>query len=143
VGRAFPEKREKEARTENWQKYSNTGGLFGRLFRASSTFSVRGKIMAETTTTGVEQDERHAAAVQIALEVGLLEKCDVHGCVYDSMNDFVLDDAFRCGEELITQNDPSVAVFQGNRKRLRHAIEDVRSGMPNSCPDCYYAQVKD
>jgi hypothetical protein len=98
--------------------------------------------MAETTTTGVEQDERHAVAVQIALEVGLLEKCDVHGCVYDSMNDFVLDDALRCGEELITQNDPSVAAFQGNRKRLRHAIEDVRSGMPNSCPDCYYAQFK-
>jgi len=99
--------------------------------------------MAETRETGTEQDERHAAAVQIALEVGLLEKCEVHGCVYDAMNDFVLDDAFRCGEELITQNDPSVAVFQGNRRRLRHAIEDVRSGMPNSCPDCYYARRKE
>ena len=93
--------------------------------------------------TGIEQDEKHAVAVQIALEVGLLEKCESHGCVYDAMNDFVLDDAFRCGEELITQNDPSVAVFQGNRKRLRRAIKDVRSGMPNSCPDCYHARFKE
>jgi hypothetical protein len=99
--------------------------------------------MAEIRETGVEQDERQAAAVQIALEVGLLEKCEVHGCVYDSMNDFVWDDAYRCGEELITHNDPLVAVFQGNRRRLRHAIEDVRSGMPNSCPDGYYAQRQD
>jgi hypothetical protein len=88
------------------------------------------------------QDEKHAVAVQIALEVGLLEKCEEHDCVYDAMNDFVLEDAFRCGEELITRDDPSVAVFQGNRRRLRHAIEDVRSGMPNSCPDCYHAQHK-
>ena len=91
---------------------------------------------------GMAQDEKHAVAVQIALEVGLLEKCEVHGCVYDAMNDFVLDDAFRCGEELITRGDPLVAVFQGNRRRLRHAIEDVRSGMPNSCPDCYHARYK-
>lgn len=94
----------------------------------------------ETTT---EQDERHAVAVQIALDVGLLERCEAHGCVYDAMNDFVLDDAFRCAEELITRNDPSVAAFHGNRRRLHHAIEEVRSGMPNSCPDCYYAQFKD
>jgi hypothetical protein len=95
--------------------------------------------MSELSESGTVQDERHAVAVQIALEVGLLEKCETHGCVYDAMNDFVLDDALRCGDELVAKNDPSVAVFQGNRKRLRHAIEDVRSGMPNGCPDCYYA----
>jgi hypothetical protein len=100
------------------------------------------KVMDTLRETGTEQDERQAVAVQIALEVGLLEKCEVHGCVYDAMNDFVLEDALRCGEELITHNDPAVAVFEGNRRRLRHAIEDVRSGMPNSCPDCYYAKMK-
>lgn len=98
--------------------------------------------MGELKETGTEQDERHAVAVQIALEVGLLEKCEVHGCVYDAMNDFVMDDALRCGDELIARSDPTVAVFEGNRRRLRHAIEDVRSGMPNSCPDCYYAQLR-
>jgi hypothetical protein len=96
--------------------------------------------MDTSRAAGTEQDERHAVAVQIGLEVGLLERCDVHGCVYDAMNDFVLEDAFRCGEALIQRNDPEVAVFQGNRKRLRHAIENVRSGMPNSCPDCYHAR---
>ena len=99
--------------------------------------------MGASKETGMEQDEKQAAAVQIALEVGLLEKCDVHGCVYDAMNDYVLDDAFRCGEELMTRNDPLVAVFQGNRRRLRHAIENVHSGMPNSRPDCYHARFQE
>ena len=98
--------------------------------------------MGMAEETGMVQDEKHAVAIQIALEVGLLEKCEVHGCVYDAMNDFVLDDAFRCAEELISRDDPSVAVFQGNHRRLRHAIEDVRSGMPNGCPDCYHERFK-
>ncbi len=80
--------------------------------------------------------------MRIGLEVGLLEKCEAHGCVYDAMNDFVLEDAHWCGEALIARNDPSVAVFQGNRNKLRHAIDNVRSGMPNSCPECYYGKFK-
>ena len=99
--------------------------------------------MGAAEESGLLHDAKHEVAVQIGLEVGLLERCEMHGCVYDAMNDFVLEDALRCGEELITRSDPSVAVFQGNRRRLRHAIEDVRSGMPNSCPDCYHAQFKD
>jgi hypothetical protein len=98
--------------------------------------------MNELRETGTEQDERHQVAVQIGLEVGLLMKCEVHGCVYDAMNDFVLDDALRCGDELMSRSDPLVSPFGGNRRRLHHAIEEVRSGMPNSCPDCYYAQFQ-
>jgi len=80
------------------------------------------KIVAASHETATEHEEKHAVAVQIGLEVGLLEKCPVHGCVYDAMNDFALEDAFRCGESLMTKNDPLVAVFQGNRRRLHHAI---------------------
>jgi hypothetical protein len=89
-----------------------------------------------------EQEARHAVAVQIALEVGLLEKCKIHGCIYDSMNDFALEDAFRCGETLISQNDPLVAVFGGSRNKLHHAIEECRSGISNCCDECYEAQHK-
>ena len=98
--------------------------------------------MAAIKETLTELEEKHAIAVQIGLEVGLLEKCPVHGCVFDAMNDFALDDAFRCAESLIAQNDPMVAVFQGNRRRLHHAVEEVRSGMDNCCPECYEAQHK-
>jgi hypothetical protein len=97
--------------------------------------------LTEEATT--EQDAKRAVAIQIALEAGLLEKCAYHRCVYDAMDDFALEGAYRCGEAKITRNDPSVAIFLGNRRRLHHAIEDVRSGMPNSCPACYYAQFKD
>jgi hypothetical protein len=101
------------------------------------------KIVSTSRETVTEQDGKRAAAIHIALEVGLLEKCQVHGCVYDAMNDFALEDAFRYGESLIAQNDPTVAAFQGNRKRLHYVIDNIRFGMPNSCPECYYSQFKE
>jgi len=90
-----------------------------------------------------EQDEKRAVAVRIGLQVGLLEKCEIHGCVYDAMNDFALDDAHRFGESLMDQGDPLVAVFQGKRKHLNHAIDDIRSGMSNCCSECYDARHKE
>ena len=99
--------------------------------------------MSTSRSAVTEQDGKRAAAIQIALEVGLLERCPIHGRVFDAMNDFVLEDAFRCGESLVMRNDPTVAVFQGSRRRLRYAIENIRSGMPNGCPDCYYRQFQD
>ena len=101
------------------------------------------EVVAEQEGKSAEQDGKRAAAIQIALEAGLLERCPDHGCVYDAMNDFALEDAFRCGESLMMRNDSSVAVFEGNRRRLRYAIENIRTGMPNSCPQCYYAQFRD
>ena len=99
--------------------------------------------MDTTKEIGMEQDAKRAVAMDIALKVGLLEKCEEHGCVYDAMNDFALEDAFRFADTLMAQSDPSVAVFVGSRKRLHHAIENIRSGMPNCCSDCYYARQKE
>ncbi|MBN1394516.1 MAG: hypothetical protein JW959_05800 [Pirellulales bacterium] len=96
--------------------------------------------MDTTKEIGTEQDAKRAVAMEIALKVGLLEKCEEHGCVYDAMNDFALEDAFRFADALMSQNDPSVDVFVGNRKRMRHAIENIRAGMPNCCPECFYAK---
>jgi hypothetical protein len=101
------------------------------------------KIMGALKETGTEQDAKQAIATEIALKVGLLEKCEEHGCVYDAMNDFALEDAFRYGEALITRNDPAVAAFAGNRKRLHHVLENIRSGLPNCCDECYYARQKE
>ncbi|MEN6457827.1 MAG: hypothetical protein ABFC63_02765 [Thermoguttaceae bacterium] len=86
-----------------------------------------------------EQDARQIAATEIGLKVGLLERCELHGAIYDAMNDFALEDAFRYGEALMTKNDPSVAVFAGNRKRLHLLLENIRTGLPNCCDECYYA----
>jgi hypothetical protein len=96
------------------------------------------KIMGVTKEFGTEQDDKRAVAMDIALKVGLVQRCDVHGCLYDAMNDFVLEDAIRYGETLMARSDPLVAVFGGNRKRLRHAIENIRTGLPNCCDECFY-----
>ncbi|MEN6449306.1 MAG: hypothetical protein ABFC96_02350 [Thermoguttaceae bacterium] len=89
---------------------------------------------------GTEQDAKRAAAIEIALKVGLLEKCEAHGCVFDAMNDFAMEDAIRYGDALMAQSDPLVACFAGNRKRLHSTIEGIRAGLSNCCDDCYYAK---
>ena len=96
--------------------------------------------MDTTKEIGTEQDGKRVVAMDIALKVGLLEKCEEHGCVYDAMNDFALEDAFRFADTLMAQSDPSVAMFAGNRKRLHHVLENIRSGLPNCCSDCFYAK---
>jgi hypothetical protein len=96
--------------------------------------------MGALKETGIEQDAKRAAATVIALKVGLLEKCVAHGCIYDAMNDFALEDAMRFGEALMTQNDPSMAPFAGNRKRLHHVLENIRTGLSNCCDECYYSR---
>ena len=53
------------------------------------------------------------------------------------MDDFALADAERYGDTLMAENDPTVAVFQGNRRRMKRAIDEVRTGMPNCCPDVF------
>ena len=95
--------------------------------------------MVSTTNIAIEREEQRTVAIQIAVEVGLLRRCEKHGTVFDTMDDFLLDDAFRYGQTLMADNDPTMAIFQGNRKRWRHVIDEVRSGMPNCCSDCYYA----
>jgi len=98
------------------------------------------KIMDLTKEIGTEQDGKRAVAIEIALKVGLIEKCEEHGCVYDAMNDFAMEDALRFADTLMAQSDPSVEVFAGNRKRMHHVIEHIRTGMPNCCPECFYAK---
>ncbi|MCE5268059.1 MAG: hypothetical protein LLG00_09255 [Planctomycetaceae bacterium] len=97
-------------------------------------------MMGALQRSSTDLDAKQAIAIEIALKVGLVEKCEQHGCVYDAMNDFAMEDAIRCGDALMTGNDPLVAPFGGNRRRLRHAIENVRTGLPNCCDDCYYSQ---
>ncbi len=98
--------------------------------------------MVTATDISIEQEEQRAVAIQIAVDVGLLKRCQKHGSVYDAMDDFALADAERYGATLMAENDPTVAVFQGNRRRMKRAIDEVRTGMPNCCPDCFYAHAK-
>jgi hypothetical protein len=100
------------------------------------------KMMGALKESMTEQDAKRAAAVEIALKVGLIDKCIEHGCLFDAMNDFVLEDAYRLGASLMAENHPTVAVFQGSRNRMNRAIDNVRTGLSNCCDECYYAQSK-
>jgi len=94
------------------------------------------------TDIAIEEEEQRAVAIQIAVDVGLLKRCQKHGSVYDAMDDFALADAERYAATLMAENDPTVAVFQGNRRRMKRVIDEVRTGMPNCCAECFYSRAK-
>jgi hypothetical protein len=99
-------------------------------------------IVVTATDIAIEEEEQRAVAIQIAVDVGLLKRCQKHGSVYDAMDDFALADAERYAATLMAENDPTVAVFQGNRRRMKRVIDEVRTGMPNCCAECFYSRAK-
>jgi hypothetical protein len=109
---------------------------------AKSYLVWRANIVVTASDIVIEQEEQRAVAIQIAVDVGLLKRCQKHGSVYDAMDDFAVADAERYGNTLMAENDPTVAIFQGSRRRMKRAIDEVRSGMPNCCPECFYSRAK-
>ena len=79
------------------------------------------------------RDPRREVAEQIALEVGVLERCPVCREVVDKRRDTLLADADRRAEQLIADRDPSVAAFNGDLPRLQQLLREVRKPYPFSC----------
>ena len=84
----------------------------------------------------MEDDDKRQVAYEIAVRVGLLERCEDHGYYTDPLNDEALEDAYRLANSLISSEDPLVVIFHGNRRELTDFIKDIRSNVGESCPGC-------
>ena len=62
-------------------------------------------------------EDKRSAATSVALRAGLLIQCEVCGDIYDPVG-ANLDDACTFANDLITRNDPSVKIFEGQREEL-------------------------
>jgi hypothetical protein len=61
-----------------------------------------------------ELDEERETALEIAIQAGVLARCEIDGDIVAGTHDDA--DAYKLGNYLITQRDPSVAVFGEDRK---------------------------
>ena len=81
-----------------------------------------------------ENEEKNNAAIEIALRVGLLDKCEQHHYFIDpGANNF--EEAYKLANSLITKSDSLVKVFEGNRKELTDILSTIIEDY-GECPAC-------
>ena len=80
-----------------------------------------------------EERRKDAVAVDIDIDAGVLQRCDICRAVYDRGNDAQLPAADALAHELFECNDPRVAVFKGDREDLRRRLRSARKPIPYGC----------
>jgi hypothetical protein len=80
-----------------------------------------------------EERRKDAVAVDIDVDAGVLQRCDVCRALYDRGNDARLPAADALAHELFERNDPRVAIFAGDREDLLRRLRSARKPIPYGC----------
>lgn len=80
-----------------------------------------------------QERRRNDLAIEIDIQAGVLQRCDVCRAVSDKGHDERLPAADAIVHELFDRNDPGVAVFQGDRGDLLARLRSVRRSIPYAC----------
>lgn len=83
-----------------------------------------------------ENEDKVRAACEIAHEAGVLGYCEEHDEYFDLIEDDKLPDAFALAERRISEQDPSVEIFEGDREALIELLQAVQSQLQDCCPEC-------
>jgi hypothetical protein len=78
--------------------------------------------------------DRDQVAIEIDVATGVLERCPVCRCEIDRNRDDRLPAADLEVHQRFDRNDPSVAIFAGDRDDLLRRLRDVRRRIPFRCP---------
>ena len=77
-----------------------------------------------------DERRKNAVAIDIDVEAGVLERCDVCRAVCDKGHDERLPAADTLAHELFDRNDPRVTLFHGNRDDLLARLRSARKPIP-------------
>ena len=80
--------------------------------------------------TGANRDK---VAIEIDLATGVLEECPVCRGLSDKLRDDRLPAADLEAHQRFDRDDPSVALFQGDREDLLRRLRSVRDGVNYHC----------
>jgi len=80
-----------------------------------------------------QERRRNDLAIEIDIQAGVLDRCDVCRAVSDKGHDERLPAADAIAHELFDADDPSTAIFQGDRADLLARLRSVRRSIPYSC----------
>lgn len=80
----------------------------------------------------LEQEQLSGVAAEVAVRAGLLSRCELCEGIYDPMSNDV-ESAYKLGNYLISQGDPLVEGFDGDRRRLTDLLKDITQDYPSEC----------
>lgn len=80
-----------------------------------------------------DERSRDKVALEIDLEAGVLEQCPVCRSVFDRQHDERLPAADAAAHQAFDDNDPRVAIFNGDRDDLLARLRSVRKPIPYAC----------
>jgi hypothetical protein len=80
-----------------------------------------------------DEHKKNAVAIEIDLQAGVLERCPICGTVFDREHDERLPTADAAAHEAFDRNDPTVAIFNGNREDLLARLRSARKPLPYAC----------
>lgn len=80
-----------------------------------------------------EDRRKDSVAIDIDIEAGVLQRCDVCRSVSDKGHDERLPAADAIAHELFDRNDSRVALFRGNRPDLLARLRSARKPISYNC----------
>jgi hypothetical protein len=81
-----------------------------------------------------EHETKQGAAAYVAVKAGVMSVCEMHETLmYDGADP---GPAYRLANALITSNNPSVAVFGGQRRELTDYIKELIEEHEEACYAC-------
>ena len=83
-----------------------------------------------------DQEQKRQIAIEIALRVGLLTKCEYHDEIIDPLENNH-EEAYKLANSLITKEDALVNPFNGNRKELTDMLSSITEEFGDQCSFCH------
>jgi len=81
-----------------------------------------------------DERKKNQVALEIDLQAGVIQRCSLCGGLIDQQRDERLPAADAAAHEAFDRNDPSVAIFSGNRDDLLARLRSARKPLPYVCP---------
>ncbi len=81
------------------------------------------------------EEQRLQSAIRIAIQSGHLRRCTTHGYVF-AIGDYDYSDAYQLGDYLMSRNEPSTHVFEGDRRAMVEKIREAIDSHRGDCPGC-------
>ncbi len=83
----------------------------------------------------IRDQGRLAAAVEIAIQSGLLKRCPYHDYFYFA-GEYDYTAAYKLGNHLMSHNDPLTEIFEGDRHAMTDKIKEAIDSAGEGCPGC-------
>ncbi len=91
--------------------------------------------MSNHSEEQLNQETKESIAVKIAIDFGLVYKCNIHNIICNSES-YNIEETSEYIDTLIENNDKSIQIFKNNKDDLLEYIHSIIENSVEECPQC-------